>query len=165
MWKVRSVSRNLVVRSANPSTSPTKGCANGLPTRHSCSNFQFRFRDSAGAAALAVICGRIQTMSRRRSRTSADNDCDAREAHGREHLQQRDAEGAKKSTAPEKSETSGERRSRKPCCNFGLLTENFRLSALDSKLRTFNCERTPQLLLKFIERMKLPRSLSIFFCN
>jgi hypothetical protein len=37
----------------------------------------------------------------------------------------------------------------------------------NSQLSTFTlrCEMNFQLLLKFMERMKLPRSLSIFFCS
>jgi hypothetical protein len=43
--------------------------------------------------------------------------------------------------------------------------EEIRVSILNLGLLTFECESTFQLLLKFMERMKLPRSLSIFFCS
>jgi hypothetical protein len=47
----------------------------------------------------------------------------------------------------------------------GLRLKRVMRAKHDSQLLAFDCELKLQLLLKFIERMKLPRSLSIFFCS
>jgi hypothetical protein len=47
----------------------------------------------------------------------------------------------------------------------GLRLKRVMRAKNDSQLLAFDCELNFQLLLKFIERMKLPRSLSIFFCS
>jgi hypothetical protein len=47
----------------------------------------------------------------------------------------------------------------------GLRLKRVMRAKNDSQLLAFDCELNLQLLLKFIERMKLPRSLSIFFCS